>query len=123
MAYAVHKCTGSGATLDNFKFRPTFWFELRHDDGTVARQTAHYFVDGLTGRQVNGYRLQMAKLLPRYEAYLAKTGKRWEVEQEEKRLAARAIKQKQDRIAWLKKHIPIYTAELEELTRTKEVPA
>jgi hypothetical protein len=102
MAYAVHKCTGSGATLDNFKFRPTFWFELRHDDGTVARQTAHYFVDGLTGRQVNGYRLQMAKLLPRYEAYLAKTG---------------------NRIAWLKKHIPIYTAELEELTRTKEVPA
>jgi hypothetical protein len=107
--------------MDDFRFRPTFWFELRHDDGKVAAQTGHYFTGYLTPRQVNGYRLQMAKLLPRYEAYLAKYGKRWEVEQEEKRAAAKAIKQKQQRIEWLKKHIPLYTAELEELTRTKEL--
>jgi hypothetical protein len=123
MAYSIHKCTGSGATLDNFRFRPTFWFELRHDDGKVASQTAHYFVDGLTSRQVNGYRLQMAKLLPRYEAYLAKHGVRWEVMREEQRAAEKKAKDRKNRIAWLEKHIPLYKAELLELLNEKEVPA
>jgi hypothetical protein len=117
MAYAVHKCTGSGATLDDFRFRPTVWFELRHDDGKVAASTGHYFSDPLTSRQVGGYRLQMAKLLPRYEAYLKKSGKRWEVEQEEKREVERAAKKKTQRIAWLQANIPVLTKELEDLLK------
>lgn len=123
MAYSVHKCTGSGATLDNFRFRPTFWFELRYDDDNkVAASTPHYFVDGLTSRQINGYRLSMAKLVRRYEFYLQKHGVRFEVEQEQKREVERAAKKKEQRIKWLQTNIPLLTAELAELTK-EEVPA
>lgn len=112
--YAIHRVDGRGASLDNMRFRDTVRFEIRFsgDTSVIAYWSHTHFTDQLSPRQINGLRLGCARALPKYQAYFDKHGKRFEVEEREKRDADRAIKKKADRIKWLESAIPRYQEEL-----------
>jgi hypothetical protein len=118
MSYSIHRVDGRGISLSTMKGGATVRFELRHDaDGAVAFTTDEWLVDSATPRQINGLRLQAARQLPRFDDYERRTGGRWEVEQKAKRDAERAAKKRADRIAYLRRTIPLYEAELAELLK------
>lgn len=116
MSYTVKRVDGSGASLDNFRFRPTVQFQVVHDDGKVAWSGSSYFAEA-GARAIAGLRMNASKMCKRYEAYLKRTGERFEIIEEAKLKAQREAKKRADRIAYLQKNLPLWQAELAELTK------
>jgi hypothetical protein len=116
-AYTVHVVKGTGIWLTGDFTRPTISAQVWHEDGKVAWKTASYEDQG--GRFNNGLRLQASNACKRFNAYFERTGKRWEIEEEERLAKERAEKKRTQRIAYLKKTIPEYTAELAALLATE----
>jgi hypothetical protein len=52
---------------------------------------------------------------PNFEAHLKRTGKRWEIEEAERRTAKTAAEKKAKRIAFLEENLPKWQAELKQL--------
>lgn len=84
--YDIHQVGGRGLSLESMKSGDTVQFQVRADDGVIAWRGTSYFVDGLSKRQIGGLRLQADNMRKRYQAHFDRTGKRFELEEDERRL-------------------------------------
>jgi hypothetical protein len=115
--YTVNRIDSTGMSLgDAPRFDKTVCFAVVHTDGTEVWRSSTYWAS-TAPRSIQGLRLGAARACKSYQAYLDRTGKRWEIEERERRTAERAAKKRADRLAWLKKNVPLLTAELAELEK------
>jgi hypothetical protein len=83
MGYIVKEVKGSGISLSSLKAGPTVRFDVffEEDDRRVHAGN-EYFEVSLRGRAKNGMRLAASRVAKRYNDYLARTGKRFEFEED-----------------------------------------
>jgi len=114
--YVVVKKEGSAFRMSDMKLVDVVHFEVQHTDGKIAWTGKSYYASA-GARSIAGLKLAATNMAKRYQAHFDRTGQRFEVEEEKKRLAARIAKQSAARIERLKKEIPALQAELQAAER------
>lgn len=90
--YITEQVTGDGIDLKgDLKIKPTIGFVVKYSgDNMVAWRGPSWWAHAVQGRRLGGLRLQASNMAKRYQSHLDSTGKRFEIEEKEKREAEKA---------------------------------
>lgn len=94
--YIVDTVTGEGINLGTGRIGKTIKAVVKFDqDGRVAHSGPSYWL----GDEPRNFKANAGRMAKRYQVYFDRTGKRWEVEQADKRKAEREMKEEARRKA------------------------